>query len=137
MLSKEEYKKIASNWKGTVYQLYDRYQVRFPTLLKHIDVFKGKNVLEVGSNAGLAGYHISQVADSYIGVEAEKEYWQQSLETKKLIENNNAEFLNMSIKSYMKRAARDGIEISANAIYLSYVLYHFSDKEVQMFEKQV
>lgn len=135
MLTKEDYKKIADNWKGTVYQLYDRYQVRFPMLLKHIEVFKGKNVLEVGCNAGLAGYHIAQVANSYIGVEAEKGYWQQALQTKEFIYNNNAEFLNMSIKSYMKRAIRDGIEISANACYLSYVLYHFSDKEVRMFEQ--
>lgn len=139
MLTKEQYKELSKNWSkhGTVYQKYDRYQVRFPMLLKHIDVFKDKDVLEVGSNAGLAAYHIAQVAKSYTGVEGEKGYWNQSLETQKQIESKNTDFKNMSIKTYIKRAARGDFEINVNAAYLSYVLYHFSDKEVSMFEKNI
>lgn len=137
MLTKGQYRDIAKNWVGTVYQKYDRYQVRFPTLLKHLDVFKGKNVLEVGCNAGLAGYHIAQVAKEYVGVEEQKDYYNQALQTKKHIDNKDAEFLNMSIKTYMKRINRGKIQSHVNAAYLSYVLYHFSDKEVEMFEKYI
>jgi|GEM_PF-3305359 len=139
MLTKDQYKELTKNWgkHSSTYQKFDRYKVRFPMLLKHIDVFKDKNVLEVGCNAGLAAYHIAQVAKNYTGVEAEIGYWNQALETQKQIESKNTAFLNMSIKTYMKRAERGDFKISVNAAYLSYVLYHFSDKEVQMFEKEI
>jgi hypothetical protein len=137
LLTKEQYNMLASRWikHGTVYQKWDRHNVRFPILLKNINVFEGKNVLEVGSNAGLAGYYISQVAKSYIGVESEKGYYKQSLETQKVIESKNVEFKNMSIKSLVKRQDRGDFNVDVNAVFLSYVLYHFEDKEVAMFQK--
>lgn len=141
LLTKDQYRELSGNWAkyGTIYQEYGRYQVRFPTLLKHINVFKGKNVLEVGCNAGLAAYHIAQVANCYTGVEQEKGYWQQALETKKHIPELEHEptFLNMSIKSFMKRIKNGELKDETDAAYLSYVLYHFSDKEVRMFEKMI
>jgi len=140
MLTKERYQEISKDWAkhNVVYQKFDRYQVRFPTFLKHIDVFKGKNVLEVGSNAGLAAYHIAQVAKSYTGVENEEGYCKQALETQKSIENKNVKFFNMSIKTFIRRTAQEKIEKRPiDAVYLSYVLYHFSDKEVDMFAKNI
>jgi hypothetical protein len=141
LLTKDQYRELSGSWAkhGTIYQKFDRYQVRFPTLLKHINVFKGKNVLEVGCNAGLAAYHIAQVANCYTGVEGEKGYWQQALETKKHIPELEYEptFLNMSIKSFMKRIEKGKLKDETNAAYLSYVLYHFSDKEVRLFEKVI
>jgi hypothetical protein len=141
LLTKDQYRELSGNWAkhGTVYQKFDRYQVRFPTLLKHINVFKGKNVLEVGCNAGLAAYHIAQVANCYTGVEQEKGYWLQALQTKKHIPELEHEptFLNMSIKSFMKRIKNGELKDETNAAYLSYVLYHFSNKEVRMFENVI
>lgn len=139
LLKKEGYNQLASAWKkhGTIYQKFDRYNVRFPMLLKHIDIFEGKNVLEVGCNAGLAAYHIAQVAKSYVGVEEQEGYYLQACETKRSIENEEAVFLNMSIKTYMKRVGRQVIDGKVDAVYLSYVLYHFSDKEVKMFENVI
>ena len=139
LLKKEGYNQLVSIWKkyGTIYQKFDRYSVRFPILLKHIDIFKGKNVLEVGCNAGLAAYHIAQVAKSYVGVEEQKNYYLQACETKRFIENDEVMFFNMSIKTYMKRIERKTIECKADAVYLSYVLYHFSDREVKMFESAI
>jgi len=139
LLTKKQYNELSKDWKkhGTVYQKYDRYTVRFPTLLKHITLFTGKNVLEVGSNAGLAGYHIAQIAKSYTGVEGENGYYNQALEIKKQIKNKDVEFMNMSVKTFMRRTARGTISRPVDAVFLSYVLYHFSDKEVDMFQKNV
>ena len=139
LITKEKYQEISKDWAkhNVVYQKWDRHNVRFPMLLKHIDAFKGKNVLEVGCNAGLAAYYIAPVANSYTGVEEEAGYWKQSLETKKHIESGNAQFHNMSVKTFMKRSASGLLDINFNAIYLSYVLYHFSNKEVRMFQEQV
>ena len=136
LLKKEGYNQLASAWKkhGTIYQKFDRYNIRFPMLLKHIDIFEGKNVLEVGCNAGLAAYHITQVAKSYVGVEEQENYYLQACETKRSIENEETLFLNMSVKTYMKRIERKILECKVDAVYLSYVLYHFSDREVKMFE---
>jgi len=141
LLTKDQYRELSGSWAkhGTVYQKFDRYQVRFPMLLKYMNVFKGKNVLEVGCNAGLAAYHIAQVANCYTGVEEEKGYWQQALETKKHIPELEHEptFLNMSIKKFMKRIKNGELKDETNAAYLSYVLYHFSNKEVRMFENVI
>lgn len=139
LLTKEGYDTMAKKWEkhSVVYQKWNRYSLRFPTFLKHIDVFRNKNVLEVGCNAGLAAYHIAQVADSYTGVEEQKGYYLQACETKHSIENPRANFLNMSVKTYMKRVERGVIPREINAVYLSYVFYHFDNKEVKMFAETI
>jgi len=139
MLTKEEYKKLSADWAkhSVVYQKYERYTTRFPTLKKHLDVLAGKDVLEVGANAGLAAYEIVKTARSYVGVERATGYWQQSLETQKQMENKSVQFLNMSVKSFVKRHKAGVLTMPVNACYLSYVLYHFEDKEVEMFKDYV
>lgn len=137
MISKELYKEISSQWEGRIYQKYTRISTRHPLFVKEIDVFKGKHVLEVGANAGLAAREIAKVAKQYTGVERATAYRQQSLVTQKYIENKNVEFLNCSIKSYIKRLQDGRIKDKPNACYLSYVLYHFEDKEVKMFKKHI
>lgn len=137
MLKKSEFQAIAKNWKGTVYQKWDRYKVRFPTFLKYIDAFKGKDVLEVGCNAGIAAYEITKTANSYVGVEDQAGYYKQALETQKHVENPNVQFLNMSVKTFMKRHCTGKLDVPFNACYLSYVLYHFDNKEVRLFAEYV
>jgi len=139
ILTKKQYLSLTKKWKkhGTIYQKWDRYNVRFPTLIKYLDVFKGKKVLEVGCNAGLAGYHIAQVAKEYCGVEEQKGYFRQAKETKEIVGSENMRFMNMSIKSFIKRQLRGDFKVDVNAAFLSYVLYHFSDIEVMLFEKHV
>lgn len=140
LLTKDQYNQLAEKWKkhNVVYQKWDRYSLRFPTILKYIGVFKDKNVLEVGSNAGLAGFHIAQVAKAYFAVEGQEGYHRQALETKKAMKKNeHVNFMNMSVKTFMKRRERGDFRADVNAVFLSYVLYHFSDKEVRMFTQMV
>jgi hypothetical protein len=137
MLNKKEFQAIAKEWKGTQYQKWDRYKVRMPTFLKYIDAFKGKDVLEVGCNAGIAGYEIAKVAKSYVGVEEQAGYYKQALQTRTHMENPNVQFLNMSIKTFMKRHRAGKLDVPVNACYLSYVLYHFDNKEVRLFAEYI
>jgi len=137
MISKEKYKEMSSRWKGKIYQNYGRAELRHPGLINVVDVFKGKHVLEVGPNAGMAAIEIAKVAKEYTGVEREETFWRQSLITKEYIDNPNVTFYNCTVKSYIKRLLDGRIKSAPNACYLSYVLYHFSDDEVEMFKEHI
>jgi hypothetical protein len=137
MISKELYKEISSQWKERIYQKYERLETRYPDLLGVIKAFEGKHVLEIGANAGMAAMEIAKVARQYTGVELAEGYYRQSLITKKYIENPNVSFNNCSVKSYIKRLIRGDFKDKPNACYLSYVLYHFEDKEVEMFKEHI
>lgn len=138
MIEKKTYETIAGEWKGSVYQNYGRMQVRLPFLSKEVfPLFSGKHVLEIGCNAGIPAYEICKYAQAYTGVESERGYHRQSLVTRQFIDNPNVEFLNMSIKTFVKRIRRNDIKSNFDAVYCSYVLYHFCDQEVRMFEKDI
>ena len=137
MISKELYKEISSQWKERVYQKYERLETRYPMFLKYINVFKDKHVLEIGANAGMAAMQIATVAKQYTGVELALGYYQQSLITKKYIKNPNVTFNNCSVKTYIKRMLAGRFNDKPNAAYLSYVLYHFEDREVEMFKEHI
>jgi hypothetical protein len=137
MISKELYKEISSQWKERIYQKYERLEARHPTFLKYLDVFKDKHVLEIGANAGMAAMQIATVAKQYTGVELASGYHAQSLITKKYIDNQNVTFNNCSVKSYIKRLLKGVYKDKPNAAYLSYVLYHFENKEVEMFKEHI
>jgi len=137
MISKELYKEIAAQWKQRIYQKYERLETRYPLLLKEIGVFKDKHVLEIGANAGMAAMEIAKVAKQYTGVEVAQGYYEQSLITKKYIDNKNVSFNKCSVKSYVKRMLSGTFKDKPNAAYLSYVLYHFEDKEVEMFKEHI
>ena len=139
MISRELYEDISKQWgsHGVIYQKYNRLETRYPLLLKELGVFKGKHVLEVGANAGMAAYEITKFARQYTGVERATGYWRQSQITQKYIENKNVTFYNCSIKSYIKRLLRGDITDKPSACYLSYVLYHFENKEVEMFKEHI
>ena len=146
MISKELYKEISGKWnelrdadgdKLRIYQKYERIETRYPIFLQHVDLFKGKHVLEIGANAGMAAMEIAKVAKQYTGVELASGYHQQSLVTRTYIENPNVCFNNCSVKSYIKRLLKGTIKDKPNACYMSYVLYHFENKEVEMFKEHI
>jgi hypothetical protein len=139
MISKKLYDEISSQWGqySAIYQKYNRLETRYPKFLKEIAVFKDKHVLEIGANAGMAAWEIAKVASRYTGVERATGYWHQSQITKKYIENPNVEFLNCTVKSYIKRLLDGRIEHKPNACYMSYVFYHFENKEVELFCQHV
>ena len=92
MIDKKTHAKLEKKWAKAgrgVYQRWNRLETRMPLFLKHVDKFKGLDVIEFGCNAGIYGYEISKRAKSYIGVDQGDYYIKQANITKKFFEMEN------------------------------------------------
>jgi len=132
MITQEiDYAKLERQWLTVgrgVYQKRSRIEGRLPFCMKFFDRFNGKDVAELGCNAGVYGYEIAKHAKSYVGVDQGEYYIAQANITKRYIENENVSFLCGNIKDYIKKV-KDSGEMP-NALFSSFALYHFSTKEV-------
>lgn len=142
MIKKNEHKRLMKVWESVgpgIYQTWNRLETRMPLFLKHINILREKNVLEFGCNAGIYGYEISKIAKYYIGIDQGKYYILQANETKKLMNMNNALFLNRPAKGFIrdqqKAELRNIPTHDINAIFATFVLYHLSDKETDLIEE--
>ena len=139
MIDKELHLKLEKMWKKVgrvIYQKRSRVVKRMPFFLKYIHHFKGKDVLELGCNAGIYGYELAQVAKSYIGVDRGDYYIDQANITKKYIKNPNVIFYNMSVNDFIKSDIMGEIP-TYNALFSSFALYHFADKETDKMMESV
>jgi len=138
MISKELHNELIDKWakvgRGVYQKISRRHRLKY--FMNHVDLFKGKDVVEYGCNAGLYGYEISQVANSYTGVDKGDYYILQSEITKKYMKNPNVTFYNESVKSFIKRDLR-GEAPKYNALFASFVLYHLSKKETDRIAETV
>lgn len=132
MISKADYDKIAAGWEGEVFQIWARIKKRVPLfekkLLPHL---AGKHVLEIGCNAGIYAWHIAQVASSYVGVDISENFIRQAKVTAEHIHGSPTRFLCTSLRDFA--ASREDFD----AVFASFLLYHLSDAEVEIFEKQI
>ena len=145
MISTEKWAELATEWEtiGPVYQTPRRSKDR----LKHfcltcLPYLAGKRVLEIGCNAGVLGYCVAEVSESYTGVEPgnkiikkgkkpKTDYYRQAVITKSHIESNNATYLNQTIGEYCKDVG------DVNAFVACFALYHFTDKELGLLDENV
>ncbi len=143
MIDKKTHKRLEKKWlkHHAVYQRWPRIETRMPLFLKHVDKFKGLNVFEMGCNAGIYGYEIAKVAESYVGADQGKDYIKQANETKKFFKMDNAVYVNRPIKGFVRdwqKAAAHQIELyKINALFATFVLYHLSDKETTMLKESI
>lgn len=143
MLTKQEYAKIAAKWPLKAYQRWDRLNVRLRFFEQFIPLFKGMDVLEFGCNAGMYGYEVSKVANSYMGVDPSDRYIPQAMVTKKFIKkfNPNVEFYHRRVKGFIRdqqKALERGETVpNFNAMFASFALYHFNDNEIRLIEQYV
>jgi len=131
MITEKLHQELEKRWAKVgagVYQKRSRVH-RLEFFLKHIHHFKGKSVCELGCNAGLYGYEIAKVAESYVGVDKGDYYHDQALVTKEYIRNHNVEFIQGNIKDFIKLDIAGKVP-KYNALFSSFALYHFSQKEV-------
>jgi len=147
MISKELYKEIMKKWLtiGEVYQEPRRVLYRLEHFSEHcLPLLKGRKVLEIGCNAGICGYHICEVADSYIGLEPgnkvrdpkkksppKTDFFKQAMITHTYIKNKNAVFLNATISEFCKTIGNFDTMVACFAIY------HFRDFEIELLKKHV
>lgn len=123
-MNKELYKRISSKWRPPIYQSVGRKKTKYT--LQHIDLLKGKNVVDIGSNAGIVTYDLAQHASTFVGVEYDKHYYKQSLETLKYIKTPGT-FANSSLEDFINTT-----DFDYNAIFASCVLYHLKEKEIEL-----
>ena len=131
-LTKSEYEKISKNWPLKAYQRWPRLNVRLRFFSQFAPLFEGKDVLEIGCNAGMYLWEVAHHARSVVGVDPSDRYMAQAQITKKHIEkfNPNIELHKMSIKDYCREIRKGQREVTTNAMYASFAIYHLADKEI-------
>lgn len=143
----DEMRKAWANiWPGKtakVYQEYNRVAPRCKFFVKHaLPYLIGKNVLEIGANAGLQGYHIDKVAESYVGVEPgnkisknpnpKTDYFLQCKKTEEFMSDRST-FVNYTIREFIKNRGK----YSYNAFFASFALYHFLNEELTLLKEYI
>jgi len=129
MLTKKLYRRIRAQWKGRIYS--DEWILpRVKILRKYLHYLAGKNVLEVGVNAGIFAYEITEHAESYIGLEKEAFYYAQAEKTHNYIQNPDTAFFHCDLLT-MPPA------LTYNAFVGLFVLYHFYPREIEVFRNTV
>jgi hypothetical protein len=123
-MNKEIYKKIKKKWNNKIYQSIGKKRMK--NALRYIKFLKNKRVVDIGSNAGVITYDIAQYASAFVGVEYDKHYYTQSLETLKYIETPGT-FVNSSLEDFINTT-----DFDYNAIFASCVLYHLREKEIEL-----
>ena len=129
MISQGEYRKIRKHWKGRVYA-DDWIFPRLKEFVEHGQVLKGKKVLDIGCNAGMFGIEGARMAESYIGMEKGKQYYEQALITQKHMPNKNTQIVFADLLTMPK-------DLDFNALMLLFVVYHFYPPEVKVFRDEV
>ena len=151
MISKEEYKEIASKWPvmkrdGKVlepYQHWARLDFRLRYFCQFVHEMHGLDVVEIGCNAGMYGYEIAKEARSYFGVDISERFIAEANVTKTFIEkfNPNVSFLCRSVKGWLRdrqkaKGRGEGVPIY-NALFASFALYHCSNAELALLEQEI
>jgi cyclopropane fatty-acyl-phospholipid synthase-like methyltransferase len=132
MISMDLYKKLRKQWSGRIYQDWNMERKRFHHFGKIAKMFGGRNVLEIGSNAGVQTLELCEHAKSVIAIEPDKEKFEQLKITMKHNKNPNVELFNGSLMDF---AATDNKQY--DALFTSFVIYHFSDEEIKVFAEKV
>lgn len=151
MISMEKWEELMREWEkvGEIYQIPRRSKDRLAHFCEHcVPLFKGKNVLEIGANAGLFGYCVAEAARSYAAVEPaikvrdktkkrppKTDYFKQlEITAKHIAEEVNPEVdvYNETIPEYCKHHDNE-----INAFYACFALYHFMDHEIKALEEKV
>lgn len=129
MLTKKLYRRIRAQWRGRIYS--DEWVLpRVKLLRKYLHYLDGKDVLEIGANAGVFAYEICEHAKSYHGIEKEVLYYKQATKTQRYLPSNKAMFHNCDLLTMPA-------DLSYNAAVCLFVLYHFYPPEVEVFKKVV
>jgi 2-polyprenyl-3-methyl-5-hydroxy-6-metoxy-1,4-benzoquinol methylase len=133
MIDKKIYAKLREMWKGRIYSnpcVFTGNNNRMEAFRKYKKWIRGMDVLEVGCNAGMFALEMSDVVKSYVGIEREKWYYKQALETQKLISNKDYRFICCTLADIPN-------DLSFNAFVGLYVTYHFSNDDMRAFETRV
>ena len=148
MIDTKKWEELIREWEtiGPCYQIPHRSHNRLVHFCEYcVPLLAGKDVIEIGCNAGVFAYEIAKVAKSYIGVEPankarqkkkekpKTDYFQQALLTKKHIQefNPNVDFVHDTICEFCKKP------FVGNAFVACFALYHFLNDEIALLKEHV
>jgi SAM-dependent methyltransferase len=104
-----------------------------PEVMKHIDVFKDKFVVDIGCNAGYITYHLAQHAREWLGVERDEHFYIQALETANFIETPGS-FIHSSLEYFCEELEK---EYDYDAVYGANILYYLSNDALTLLQEKV
>jgi predicted RNA methylase len=148
IMEKELYEKLRKKWDGinelklpggrkhNTYYLVrpgERKNKEKPEIIKHLDLFKGRSVVDIGCNAGYITYHTAQFAKEWVAVERDVHWHAQALETAKYIDTPG-EFLNCSIEEFCEKYESN---YNYDSLFGSCILYYLSPKELELLQTNV
>jgi len=147
MITNEKWKELVEKWEkiGPVYQIPRRSRDR----LKHfcdncLPLLENRSVLEIGANAGLFGYCVAETGvPKYYAIEPgnkisdkkrnKTDYFKQLYITAKSTTNQNMTAANATVKEFCQGFPN----YRFNALVMCYVLYHLSDKEIDLLKEKI
>ena len=121
------YREISKQWRGVIYQGWPN--PKYKKVTRHIDVFQGKRVLDIGCNAGVITYDIAQCAAEWVGLEKDQGFFEQAEITGRYI-GTPGRFVHMSLAQFLEHG-----DFDYNALYGSHVLYHLQHSELDAIQK--
>lgn len=134
MITEKEYLAIRATWEPSkVYANWSEIHTRLRILYKYgLRYLAKRDVVEPGANAGIAAVMISPFINSYVGLEMDERYYNNQLvHTVNYIECPH-EIHSKTFGDYIKDGGKIG-----NALFASFVLYHFSDAEIELIKEHV
>lgn len=139
MIDSRTFEELRKEWAGVtadhkIYAEWKRFKLRVPHFEQHMNVLKGKKLLEIGSNAGVHAYSVAPICASYVGVDRGIGYHKQSLCTMRRINAPSVRFIHADIATLVSDHLA---EIEFNAFLACFALYHFSNKELELLDKHV
>lgn len=120
MIPKDLHKQLFDKWVGRKYSSRDRIKKRQLHIEPLLMLLKGRNVLEIGCNAGILAYEICKHAKTYIGLEPDKDYYSQAVLVKRYLPQ--AEFCNEGLSDR---------QYACDAVVICVALYLLSPKEIE------
>jgi hypothetical protein len=136
VVTEELYRTIRKQWPGKVYQ--DEWELprlkRFRKLCKPL--LRGARVFEIGTNAGLFGLEMSDLAESYIGLERDPHYFLQLMITVKYYVRAPRRLLNCNLLA-LDLAEMFGLMDPPDTFVGLFVLYHMNNREVELFRDAI
>lgn len=117
MIPKEIHEQLEAQWQGRKYATRKRLKKRQQHLEPLLRLFTEKDVLELGSNAGILAYEITKWSKSYLGIEPDKVYYEQALLTSQHL-NQPFKFINNTLALSVKEIGNINAFIMCVALYL-------------------
>ena len=108
---------------------YQRIDQKTIPVIERLEIFRGLNVLEVGSNYGMYSLLMSEIAYKVFALEIDKSIYEVGLKWRQFFENLGCSFYNLEqINDEATRAK----QINYDALLLTLVLYHLNDAEIDL-----